>query len=161
LPVSVLDEYTAGMAHYEVIVGNVGRVYSGNNNMEAHKTWHHYVKLSKAGRSGRAAGESVVLMENGEIVREFEGEHGDTSRRVKHGGKITGYYVMKYGGGRYTSVGFYGTKAEADREVARIKLVGAWHGMPPKIEPAYQRAWGSADGRLGRRNSRGRFTRRG
>lgn len=45
-----------------------------------------------------------------------------------------GYYVMKWGGGRYTSVAWFPTKADAQREVDRIKMVGAWSGMPPKIE---------------------------
>jgi hypothetical protein len=46
-----------------------------------------------------------------------------------------GFYVMKYGGGRYTSVAWYGKKIDAEKEVARILLVNAWAGMPPKIEP--------------------------
>ena len=149
------------MARYEVYVGNIGRVYDGGSNLEASKTYAHYVKLSKAG-SGRAAGESVVIMKNGEPEREFAGESGDRrrGRRVVPAptGEIIGYYVMKYSGGRYGSVGFYGTKSEAAREVARIKTAGAWSGMPPKVEPAHKRPWGARK-RTGARNSRGRFTR--
>lgn len=45
-----------------------------------------------------------------------------------------GYYVLKYGGGRYTSVAWYPLKTQAEAEARRIKLLGAWSGMPPKIE---------------------------
>jgi hypothetical protein len=44
-------------------------------------------------------------------------------------------YVMKYGGGRYTSVAWYPTHAEAQAECDRIKRAGSWSGMPPKVEP--------------------------
>jgi hypothetical protein len=47
-----------------------------------------------------------------------------------------GYYVMKWLGDRYGSVGWYKTKAEAEQEVKRIYSIGAWSGMPPKIEAA-------------------------
>jgi|SoimicmetaTmtLMB_FD_contig_31_10760223_length_454_multi_2_in_0_out_0_1 hypothetical protein len=57
-------------AIFEVIVGNIGLVYSGNNNMRAESKFSEYVKLAKADR-GRAAGESVVLLHNGEIKREY------------------------------------------------------------------------------------------
>lgn len=45
-----------------------------------------------------------------------------------------GFYVLTWGGGRYTSVSWHATQEEADREVARIKLACAWHGLPPKTE---------------------------
>ncbi len=44
-------------------------------------------------------------------------------------------YAMKYGGGRYTSVAWYPTHAEAQAECDRIKRAGSWSGMPPKVEP--------------------------
>lgn len=47
-----------------------------------------------------------------------------------------GFYVMKRGGGRWTSVAWYVKREEAEREVARIIAVGAWQGMPPRIEEA-------------------------
>lgn len=77
------------MAHFEVFVGNVGRVYDGGSSLEASKTYAHYVKLSKAG-SGRAAGESVVIMKNGEPEREFAGESGDRRRGRRVARKRTG-----------------------------------------------------------------------
>lgn len=43
-------------------------------------------------------------------------------------------YVMTYGGGRYGSVAWFKTQAEAQKECDRIKRVGAWSGMPPKVE---------------------------
>lgn len=48
---------------------------------------------------------------------------------------MVGFFVMKYGGGKYQSVGWYATRAEAEAEVKRIMQIGAWSGMPPKIEP--------------------------
>lgn len=66
-----------------------------------------------------------------------------------------GYYVMKYGGGRYGSVAWASTRAEAQREVDRIKMTGAWSGMPPKVEPcrkepAFRRRATYVGGRLQR-----------
>ena len=48
--------------------------------------------------------------------------------------KSNGYYVMTYGGGRYTSVAWYADEGAAQAEVDRIKTKGAWSGMPPRIE---------------------------
>jgi hypothetical protein len=47
--------------------------------------------------------------------------------------KRIGYFVETYGGGRYGSVAFYGNRAEAEAEVARIMMLGAWSGMPPRV----------------------------
>ena len=55
---------------YQVIVGNVGTVYSGSNWREAGKSYREYIAISKSGCT-RAAGEQVTLMENGEIKREY------------------------------------------------------------------------------------------
>lgn len=53
---------------------------------------------------------------------------------------VTGWYVMGYcGDGRYVSKAWYKTRAEAEAEVARIRMVGAWRGMPPIIEPSIER----------------------
>ena len=43
-------------------------------------------------------------------------------------------YVMTYGGGRYTSVAWFKTETEAQKECDRIKRVGSWSGMPPKVD---------------------------
>lgn len=59
-------------AEFDVVVGNVGGVYHGNDYDAAHKAYREYVAQSKSG-SGRAGGESVVLMVNGEIDREHAG----------------------------------------------------------------------------------------
>lgn len=60
------------MAKFEVIVSNIGTVYSGNNYMQAMAKFSSYVKNSKA-NYGRAAGENVVSLHNGEIKREYVG----------------------------------------------------------------------------------------
>jgi len=41
---------------------------------------------------------------------------------------------MTWGGGRYTSIGWYRSREEAEKTVEHIKAVGAWRGMPPKVE---------------------------
>lgn len=58
---------------YEVIVGNIGSVYSGGNFMIASAKFAEYVKQSKS-NVGRAGGENVTLLDRGEIKREFVGE---------------------------------------------------------------------------------------
>jgi len=60
------------MSKFEVIVGNIGTVYSGNNFMQAQTRYSSYVKDSRANR-GRAAGEAVTLIHNGEIRCEYAG----------------------------------------------------------------------------------------
>jgi hypothetical protein len=61
------------MPKFEVIVGNVGTVYGGNSFMTAMAEFSAYVKISKTGK-GRAAGEPVTMMHNGEIRREYQPE---------------------------------------------------------------------------------------
>lgn len=60
---------------WEVIVGNIGTVYSGTNGFEANTTFQTYVGQSNSGY-GRAGGEDVTLMKDGELHRQFEGENG-------------------------------------------------------------------------------------
>ena len=57
---------------WEVIVGNVGSVYVGNSKREAQRTYNRYVASSQT-EVGRAGGEDVVLMCNGDISREYVG----------------------------------------------------------------------------------------
>lgn len=59
-------------AEFEVIVGNIGAIYRGNDYTIAHRTYTEQVNLSKSG-IGRTGGEPVTLMVNGEIEREHAG----------------------------------------------------------------------------------------
>ena len=59
------------MKLYEVIVGNIGCVYSGPDESAALQAYHTYVRDSK-NQYGRAAGESVTLLEDGDIIKEHE-----------------------------------------------------------------------------------------
>jgi hypothetical protein len=68
---------------YEVIVGNIGTVYSGASKAEAEKTYRTYVQQSKAGY-GRASGEDVTLMVDGEIAREHYGAQYEENPRKSH-----------------------------------------------------------------------------
>lgn len=60
-------------SQYEVLVGNIGTVYSGTDEDEAQRTYNRYCTLSMT-QNGRAAGESVTLFKDGEIEMELEGE---------------------------------------------------------------------------------------
>ena len=57
---------------YEVVVGNIGYVYSGSDSKQANRIFREYRELSKT-NYGRAAGESVTLFHKGEIAREYVG----------------------------------------------------------------------------------------
>ena len=57
---------------YCVAVGNIGRVHSGNNQVEAEKHFAEYVSQSKA-NYGRAAGESVTLYKDDEPIKDYIG----------------------------------------------------------------------------------------
>lgn len=55
---------------YEVLVGNVGTVYTGYNIITAMAVFEDYVRVVDA-TVGRAAGEEVVLLQDGEILKNY------------------------------------------------------------------------------------------
>lgn len=57
---------------YEVIVGNIGKVYDGDDLTEAQKHFDSYTEASSLPR-GRASGENVTMLEDGEIIKEWAG----------------------------------------------------------------------------------------
>ena len=61
-----------GLSGWEVIVGNIGTVYSGDDEAVARRKFASYKRDSEL-ECGRAVGESVVLMRDGEIVQEYVG----------------------------------------------------------------------------------------
>jgi len=61
------------MPIYEVIVGNIGLVYSGAKIKQARDTYLEYVNQSRIGH-GRAGGEDVTMLKYGEPVWEFMGK---------------------------------------------------------------------------------------
>lgn len=62
----------SGAKHYEVIVGNVGTVYSGKSKRVADAKFDGYVAASNSG-AGRAGDEDVTMMCNDEPCREHQG----------------------------------------------------------------------------------------
>lgn len=56
----------------EIIVGNIGTVYRGSDDKIAQETYSEYVEQSKSMR-GRAGGEDVTWLQNGEIHEAFVG----------------------------------------------------------------------------------------
>lgn len=61
---------------YQVIVSNIGQVYDGDDEAEARRLYTLYVEKSK-GNEGRAAGENVTVMKDGEPLFDFSGALGD------------------------------------------------------------------------------------
>jgi hypothetical protein len=59
-------------AFFDVIVGNIGLVYSGPNLFEADAAYSAYRRAS-IDNVGRAAGETVTMLKDSEIVREHIG----------------------------------------------------------------------------------------
>lgn len=57
---------------FRVVVGNVGTVYYGPSSKDAVQAWNDYVYLSRTNQ-GRAAGESVLILRDDNITREYEG----------------------------------------------------------------------------------------
>jgi hypothetical protein len=60
------------VGRYQVVVGNIGTVYSGNDASKARRAFEEYKEQSLT-NYGRAAGESVTWFENGEIMRAYIG----------------------------------------------------------------------------------------
>jgi hypothetical protein len=60
------------MKKYEVIVGNIGTVYQANSLKDALKRFREYRRQSKT-LKGRAGGESVTLMCEGEPIETYLG----------------------------------------------------------------------------------------
>jgi hypothetical protein len=57
---------------FEVIVGNIGMVHLGTDYDEAMKHYAEYIEQSRS-NVGRAGGESVILSQDGEPMREYIG----------------------------------------------------------------------------------------
>ena len=55
---------------YEVLVSNIGAVYNGADVVTAHNNFNYYVRASRVG-FGRVSRESVTMLKNGEIVKEY------------------------------------------------------------------------------------------
>lgn len=59
------------MANFEIVVSNIGTVYTGNDFNCATFEFQEWIAASKSGM-GRVAGESVTLFSDGEILQEYE-----------------------------------------------------------------------------------------
>ena len=68
---------------HEIIVGNVGTVYDGSKLLEARRTYDDYCVLSEHG-GGRAAGEPVIWLQDGEIAHEFPPPSPDEKLRAEY-----------------------------------------------------------------------------
>lgn len=57
------------MKSYQVIVGNIGTVYSGAQRPEAYRQFRRYQEA--AGDYGRAKGETITMMVDGAVAKEY------------------------------------------------------------------------------------------
>lgn len=65
------------MKRYQVIVGNMGQVYNGNNKREALLVYKKYVRQSLDRESMWTSGEPVTMFSNGVISAEYFGKDGE------------------------------------------------------------------------------------
>lgn len=57
---------------WEVVVGNVGTVYSGTNGFTARQVYGQYVRISATHTNSRAYNEQVTLFKNGDIRYSYD-----------------------------------------------------------------------------------------
>lgn len=58
---------------YQVVVGNVGTVYSGHSLTNAESHFVLYMSLSDNGAGTQSYGENVTVLKNGEPIKEYVG----------------------------------------------------------------------------------------
>ena len=86
------DSEETGMPEFEVIVGNIGSVYQGSDENEATHCFEDYKMMSVKGY-GRAAGEPVVLLQNGEPMVEHNDQEvmvANKKKAMKREAKLVG-----------------------------------------------------------------------
>ena len=66
------------MHKYQVIVGNVGTVYDGDNEAQALREYAECVKLSKESEVGRMSDEDVTLFVDNEPEKEYSPDEKDS-----------------------------------------------------------------------------------
>lgn len=115
--VETYDQYLGGQVY--------GYVIEDENEEELDAVWGFF-GLDYVKEEARRAAESI-LKRHGKKRPEGSSMEGS---------KSGGYHVMTYGGGRYTAIAWYPTRAEADRHVREIRDSGRWSGMPPRVDPS-------------------------
>lgn len=61
---------------YQIIVNNIGTVYDGDDYDEASEVYESYIDMSQHG-GGRAFGEDVMFMEDGDVIDSYDGDLSD------------------------------------------------------------------------------------
>lgn len=56
---------------YEVVIGNIGTIWTGATLKNALREFHGYRLVSQSGK-GPAGGEDVTLFKDGELVKEYQ-----------------------------------------------------------------------------------------
>lgn len=105
---------------WEVVVGNIGTVFSGTNGFDANRKFYTYVSQSKTGY-GRASNEPVTLMKNGEPHKEYMTSKGKSlvGKRIE----IPVHYDMWMRGARFGVVtAFRHSKQAGTSDYVLVKL---------------------------------------
>lgn len=74
---------------YQVIVNNIGNVHDGDDYDTAYEAYEEYVDMSQHG-GGRAFGEDVYLIEDGDIIEHYDGDLSDEYEEEEYA--EDGYY---------------------------------------------------------------------
>jgi hypothetical protein len=70
LPKKFIQPNSIGQT-FEVVVGNVGTVYAGQDEAKAKKEYDNYLEISKKG-VGRAGNEEVLYFVDGDLIKEHQ-----------------------------------------------------------------------------------------
>ena len=124
----------AEAALYEVLVSNIGTVHRGSNRKAADAVFALYRGQSKSGR-GRAGGEDVTLLANGEPVREHQGDLRENRGSLRNPGKVLREGEMLIHAGH--SIQREGSKFVVQpygRAFSQLSAAKAWIGRHVKRE---------------------------
>ena len=113
------------MANYEVIVSNIGKVYEGGFYQSALDDFTVYKNRSLKG-IGRAAGESVTLIKDGEILQEYnpqESEEEQTDSRDYADVIVASGLVSESARKRIEQGGFYAQEQKPEPESIDTRLL--------------------------------------
>lgn len=136
---------------YELIVGNIGTVYSGNNKADALGKFSLY-KGQSIGNYGRAAGENVTLMRDGEPWMEYFGTQENPGLRAQVRRLPTGEIQLKIPLTRNPASLKQAMKAvkKLGRRVKSVVVTGMKRAKRNPLEPGLSPTWyrkGQAAGR--------------
>lgn len=114
--------------HYSVEIGNIGTVYDGANLRAAKRAFREYKNQSVTGY-GRASGENVTLMANGNPLREYYSPHASMRADLEEGecAVIADSGRVSFCGQFVAQIGSDCTRTQALRELREaMQCAGFW-----------------------------------